>query len=467
MKNFAKMLFVAILGGGITLGAYHYFEEEAFTTTTTTTISNPISTLPVTYKGGPISGTNVDFTEAADRTVHAVVHVKNVQIARRPRNMQEYYHGGGEMEKGLAGTGSGVIISQDGYIVTNNHVIDGASELEVTTNNNQTYTAKVVGSDPKADIALLKIDADEELPYLPFGDSEATRLGEWVLAVGNPFNLTSTVTAGIISAKARDIDEFDGNPQSFIQTDAAINPGNSGGALVNINGELIGINTAITSQTGTYVGYAFAVPSNLARKIVEDIMEYGNVQQGILGVAGAPINPAVAQKFETSESQGFYVNSIEPGSGAEKAGLKKGDIIKAVDGKEITKFADLSGYLNTKRPDDVVKVEILRNGDLKTITVTLYKLNTYKIGRLGIEVKDIATKELEPYGIKSGVVINDVTREDLARYELKGVVINEIDGESVKNVDQVQKLLKKKGDSDPMSITFVWPDGKQQQIIFQ
>ncbi len=465
MKNFAKMLFVAILGGGITLGAYHYFEEEAFTTTTT--ISNPISTLPVTYKGGPISGTNVDFTEAADRTVHAVVHVKNVQIARRPRNMQEYYHGGGEMEKGLAGTGSGVIISQDGYIVTNNHVIDGASELEVTTNNNQTYTAKVVGSDPKADIALLKIDADEELPYLPFGDSEATRLGEWVLAVGNPFNLTSTVTAGIISAKARDIDEFDGNPQSFIQTDAAINPGNSGGALVNINGELIGINTAITSQTGTYVGYAFAVPSNLARKIVEDIMEYGNVQQGILGVAGAPINPAVAQKFETSESQGFYVNSIEPGSGAEKAGLKKGDIIKAVDGKEITKFADLSGYLNTKRPDDVVKVEILRNGDLKTIPVTLYKLNTYKIGRLGIEVKDIATKELEPYGIKSGVVINDVTREDLARYELKGVVINEIDGESVKNVDQVQKLLKKKGDSDPMSITFVWPDGKQQQIIFQ
>jgi Do/DeqQ family serine protease len=464
MKNFAKMLLVAILGGGISLGAYHYFEEEAFTTTT---ISNPVSTLPVTYKGGPIGGTNVDFTEAADRTVHAVVHVKNVQIARHPRNMMEYYHGGGEMEKGLAGTGSGVIISQDGYIVTNNHVIDGASELEVTMNNNQTYTAKVVGSDPKADIALLKIDADQELPYLPFGDSEATRLGEWVLAVGNPFNLTSTVTAGIISAKARDIDESDTNPQSFIQTDAAINPGNSGGALVNINGELIGINTAITSQTGSYVGYSFAVPSNLARKIVEDIMEYGNVQQGILGVAGAPINPAVAQQIETSESQGFYVNSVEPGSGAEIAGLKEGDVIKAVDGKEITKFADLSGYLNTKRPEDVVEVKLMRDGDLKTVPVTLYKLNTYKIAKLGVEVKDIANKELKPYGINSGVVINNVTREDLARYELKGVVINKIDGESVKNIEQVRKLLKKKGDSEPMSISFVWPDGKQQQIIFQ
>lgn len=215
------------------------------------------------------------------------------------------------------------------------------------------------------------------------------------------------------------------------------------------------------------MGYSFAVPSNLARKIVEDIMEYGNVQQGILGVAGAPINPAVAQQIETSESQGFYVNSVEPGSGAEKAGLKEGDVIKAVDGKEITKFSDLSGYLNTKRPDDVVEVKLMRDGDLKTVPVTLYKLNTYKIAKLGVEVKDIANKELKPYGINSGVVINNVTREDLARYELKGVVINKIDGESVKNIDQVQKLLKKKGDSEPMSISFVWPDGKQQQIIFQ
>ncbi|WP_031429060.1 trypsin-like peptidase domain-containing protein [Flavimarina sp. Hel_I_48] len=465
MKNFAKMLFVAILGGATSLGTYHYFEDGKVPFTTIE--SQPITTLPVTFKGGPLSSTNADFTEAADRTVHAVVHVKNVQVARRPRNMQEYFHGGGEIEKGLAGTGSGVVISQDGYIVTNNHVIDGASELEVTMNDNQTYTAKVIGADPKADIALLKIEAEEDLPYLPFGDSEATRLGEWVLAVGNPFNLTSTVTAGIISAKARDLGEFSGNPSSFIQTDAAINPGNSGGALVNINGELIGINTAITSQTGSYVGYAFAVPSNLARKIVEDIMEYGNVQRGILGVSGTQLNPTVAEQIEISESQGFYVGGVEPGSGAEKAGLKKGDIIKKVDEKQITKFADLSGYLNTKRPDDKVQVEFLRDGKLKTLLVTLYKLSTYKIEKLGVEVKDIAREQLKDYDVSNGVVINNVTREDLARYDLKGVLISEIDGESVKNIEQIQRFLKEKSDSEPISITFVWPGGEQKQIIFQ
>ncbi|KKK86688.1 hypothetical protein LCGC14_2760750, partial [marine sediment metagenome] len=192
-----------------------------------------------------------------------------------------------------------------------------------------------------------------------------------------------------------------------------------------------------------------------------------NVQRGILGVSGAPINPAVAKQIETSESQGFYVKSIEPGSGAEKAGLKNGDIIKKVDGKAITKFADLSGYLNTKRPEDVVQVQVLRDGDLKSLPVTLYKLSTYKINKLGVEVKDIAKADLEDYGVKSGVVINDVTREDLERYDLKGVVISKIDDEPVKNIDQVQKLLTKKGNTDPMSITFVWPGGKQQQIIFQ
>ncbi len=268
MKKFASLLIVAILGGAVTLGSYKLLEDQPILETTSTTTQN---FNPVNYNGTPITSTNADFTEAADRTVHAVVHVKNVQISRQPRTMQDFFNGGGEMRKGLVGAGSGVIISADGYIVTNNHVIDGVAELEVSLNDNRTFKAEVIGTDPKADIALLKIDAESDLPYLPFGNSDNVNLGEWVLAVGNPFNLTSTVTAGIISAKARDINEFDANPQSFIQTDAAINPGNSGGALVNINGELIGINTAITSQTGSYVGYAFAVPSNNARKIVEDI----------------------------------------------------------------------------------------------------------------------------------------------------------------------------------------------------
>ena len=205
----------------------------------------------------------------------------------------EFFHGGGK-PRAMIGSGSGVIISPDGYIITNNHVIAKASQLEVTLNNNKTYEAELIGTDPKTDIALIKIDGTKDLPYIPFGDSNHLKIGEWVLAVGNPFNLTSTVTAGIVSAKARDLNEFDGNPQSFIQTDAAVNKGNSGGALVNTRGELVGINTAITSETGAYVGYSFAVPSNNARKVVEDIMEYGNVQRGILGIQGGNLNSKIA-----------------------------------------------------------------------------------------------------------------------------------------------------------------------------
>src|SRR5690606_6315578 len=284
-------------------------------------------------------GLNPDFTEAARRSVNAVVHVKNVTITRSPftRPMQA-----------LQGTGSGVIVSPDGYIVTNNHVIQNASSLQVTLNNNETYTAEVIGSHPQSDIALLKIDPENELEYLPFGNSNNAQVGEWVLAVGNPFNLTSTVTAGIISAKSRNLGINPSEISSFIQTDAAVNPGNSGGALVNVRGELIGINTAITSQTGTYVGYAFAVPSNNARKIVEDIMEYGDVQQGILGIIGGN----VPQELEVS--QGVYVSEVTPGSGAAEAGLRQNDVIVQIDNVEINKFADLTGYINSKRPDDVV-----------------------------------------------------------------------------------------------------------------
>ena len=246
-----------------------------------------------------------------------------------------------------------MIITPDGYIVTNNHVIDGASEIEVTLNNNKTYKAEVIGSDPISDIALIKVDAEEDLEYIPFGDSDNMQIGEWVLAVGNPFNLKSTVTAGIISAKARDLNMRDNSPQSFIQTDAAINPGNSGGALVNINGELIGINTAISSPSGSYIGYAFAVPSNNARKIVEDIMEFGDVQQGILGIRGLSITQGIPG-MELQESQGVFVSEVTPGSGAKNQVFVKQDIIRKIDNIEINKFADLTGYINSKRPGDEV-----------------------------------------------------------------------------------------------------------------
>jgi Do/DeqQ family serine protease len=264
----------------------------------------------------------------------------------------------GDREQTQIGTGSGVIITEDGYIVTNNHVIQDATELEVTLNNNKSYQAKLVGTDSKMDIALLKIDADEKLPYTVFGDSDEIKVGEWVLAVGNPYNLNSTVTAGIVSAKARNL--ANDGIQSFIQTDAAVNPGNSGGALVNTRGELIGINTMISSPTGSYAGYSFAVPSNITRKIIEDLMQFGNVQRGVLGIEGGEMNSNYAKEIGVKETQGFYINKVTKNSGAEKAGLQKGDIIVQLDDKKINGFAELTAYINTKRPNDVVQVRIIR-----------------------------------------------------------------------------------------------------------
>ena len=463
MKKFASLLIVAILGGAITLGAYKFIEDEHVLTTATTSTPN---FSPVSYNGTPVTSTNADFTEAADRTVHAVVHVKNVQISRKPRSMQEYLLGGGELRKGLVGAGSGVIISADGYIVTNNHVIDGATELEVSLNDNRTFKAEVIGSDPNADIALLKIDADEDLPYLPFGDSDNVRLGEWVLAVGNPFNLTSTVTAGIISAKARDIDQYDRNPQSFIQTDAAINPGNSGGALVNINGELIGINTAITSQTGSYVGYAFAVPSNNARKIVEDILEYGDVQRGILGIKPIGINANFASQYDLETSEGVYVGSVDPNTGAAEAGLKEGDIIVKVDDTKISKISDLTGYLGAQRPGDVVEVSYTRNGELYTTPVKLTKYVTYIIEKPGLEVIEASKEVLQENGVKNGVIISQATNKQLQRYNLSGIIITAIDDQKVNSVEDVKRIISEKDPREPISINFASKNGENKQIIF-
>ncbi len=463
MKKFASLLIVAILGGTITLGAYKFLEDEPILATTTTTTPN---FNPVNYKGAPITSTNADFTEAADRTVHAVVHVKNVQISRQPRTIQDFFSGGGEMRKGLVGAGSGVIISADGYIVTNNHVIDGASELEVSLNDNRTFKAEVIGSDPNADIALIKIDADEDLPYLPFGDSDNIRLGEWALAVGNPFNLTSTVTAGIISAKARNIDPTERNPQSYIQTDAAINPGNSGGALVNINGELIGINTVIFSQTGSYVGYAFAVPSNNARKIVEDILEYGDVQRGILGIGGDDINAMIASKLDIDLSEGVYIGRVEPETGAAKAGLREGDVIVQVDDIKIKKFSDLTRYIGAKRPNDVVEVTFIRDNETRTVPVTLTKFSTFIIEKPGLEIKEASKEALKENGVKNGVVITRATNEQLQRYNLSGIVITAIDDQKVNSVEEVKRIIAKKDPREPISINFASKNGESKQIIF-
>jgi S1-C subfamily serine protease len=313
-----------------------------------------------------------DLTFAASKSIDAVVHVKNTSIVEDNDSWAlQFFYGDDSRKK--VGTGSGVIISPDGYIVTNYHVIENSSEVIVTTNDNKEYEAVIIGFDEIYDIAVLKIDSDKSLDYIFFGDSDSTLIGEWVLAVGNPYNLNSTVTAGIISSKSRDLNEYDQKNQSFIQTDAAVNFGNSGGALVNIEGELIGINTLIQSMTGGYVGYSFAVPSNTVRKIFEDLLEYGDVQKGLLGVRGVALNSPYSRQLNISETEGFYIDEIEVGFGADSAGLKKGDIIKSIDGFKINRFSDLSGYLSSKRPGDKVEVKYVRDNKSKTTTVVLKK----------------------------------------------------------------------------------------------
>lgn len=313
-----------------------------------------------------------DLTFAASKSIDAVVHVKNTSIVEESDrwSLQFFY---GDDSKKKVGTGSGVIISPDGYIITNYHVIENSTEVIVTTNDNKEYEAEIIGIDEVYDIAVLKINSDLNLDYVFFGDSDSTLVGEWVLAVGNPYNLNSTVTAGIISSKSRDLNEYDQKNQSFIQTDAAVNFGNSGGALVNTKGELIGINTLIQSMTGGYVGYSFAVPSNTVRKIFEDILEYGDVQKGLLGVRGVALNSPYSKQLNINETEGFYIDEIESGYGADLAGLTRGDIIKSIDGFKINRFSDLSGYLSSKRPGDKVKVKFVRDGKLETAEITLKK----------------------------------------------------------------------------------------------
>ena len=465
MKQTAKLILVALVAGATSLGGYIWLFEGTQEISVINESETP-SLVPTTYSTSSLAAEEIDFTAAAEKTVHAVVHVKNTTLSRQPANMMDLFFGGGS-PRAMVGTGSGVIISPDGYIITNNHVIDNATQLEVTLNNNKTFEAELIGTDPKTDIALIKIDSDEELPFVPFADSNSVRIGEWVLAVGNPFNLTSTVTAGIVSAKARDLNEFDRNPQSFIQTDAAVNRGNSGGALVNTQGQLIGINTAITSQTGAYIGYSFAVPSNTARKVVEDIMEYGNVQRGILGITGGSLNSESAKQLGVDETEGVYIAGVEKGSGADKSGLQQGDIIKEIDGLKIGKFSDLSGYLGSKRPNDVVDVKVLRSGRPKVIPVTLVKLEIYEIDTLGLEVRNTTDSVLQSRGIENGVIVSRTLSREMERYNLEGIVITHINDNQVDDIDDVKRIMNSQEYNDPVKITFVNQNGEVNSFIFR
>ncbi|PZX39757.1 Do/DeqQ family serine protease [Nonlabens dokdonensis] len=466
MKSFIKTLGIAILGGAVVLGSYKLFieEEPQQLTYQNTSLQEDIAPVQsVNYTEATTIG-GVDFTQAAEKTVHAVVHVKNKTVTRVRPSFFDLSRGRVPYREAI-GSGSGVIITEDGYIVTNNHVIENARELEVTLNNNKTYKAELIGTEPNSDIALLKIEADESLPYIVFGDSDQTKIGEWVLAVGNPFNLTSTVTAGIVSAKGRDLDTRDAVAQSFIQTDAAVNPGNSGGALVNTNGELVGINTAIASKTGSYVGYSFAVPSNNARKIINDIMEYGYVQKGMLGIKGGNLNGNIADELGIDESEGIVVAEVVEDSGAANAGLKEGDVITMIDNIKIKKFADLTGYVTSKNPGDKVVATVLSDGTIKDVTIELTKNNTVSIPTIDMDLRNLTKKDLKTYGVKQGVKIVRTIGE-LARYDMTDYIITKINDNTVSDIDDVQSILRNVDPNETLLIQMMNSNGEIERFRY-
>ena len=454
MKSFYKILTTAILSALITSYLFiNFFEVDKVDKI------NHTKPVPTTYSYNTSLQSltpPTDFIEAASKSIDAVVHVKNTSNRSSFSALDLFFNR--RLPENSIGTGSGVIVSPDGYIITNNHVIENANKIEVTTNDNKVYTATLVGTDPSTDIAVLKINVETDLPYLFFGNSENTRIGEWVLAVGNPFNLTSTVTAGIISAKSRDLNENDSENQSFIQTDAAVNMGNSGGALVNTNGELIGINTAITSMSGGFVGYSFAVPSNIARKIFEDILEFGNVQKGLLGVSGRGLNAEYAEFLSISETEGFYVAGIEDGMGAKEAGIKTGDIIVKVDEVQIKSFSDLTGYLGSKRPNEKVEVTYLRNSKKNKVSVTLKKLSIAEI--YGMKLKNLNESEMNELDLSFGV---KVIESDNSDYPIEnGTIILKINGFEIKNIDDLKKIKNKIS-----SVTIITNEGIRERILFR
>ncbi|ANW96135.1 serine protease [Wenyingzhuangia fucanilytica] len=437
MKQNIKLFIVALLGGFISLTLYNTLispEKEQVNQTETQAVNH----FPVYTNNSKLVAAEsaVDFTTAAEATVNAVVHVTNTSVGVQQDPLAQLFfgqgYGGREYKK--VGTGSGVLISPDGYIITNNHVIDNATDLEIVLNNKERYKAELIGTDKATDIALLKIDA-QDLHYITFGDSDATKIGEWALAVGNPYNLTSTVTAGIISAKGRDLG---GNNriESYIQTDAAVNPGNSGGALVNTRGELIGINTAISSQTGSFVGYSFAVPSNIAKRVVEDLMENGMVKRAVLGVS------IDAEK----DVNGVYVSDVSKDTGADKAGIEKGDVITKVNNVAIHKFADLVGQLTAKRPGEEVIVTVDRDGSEKTLKVKLSEINDLITEAFGIQFGTLSDAHKKKLEVNGGLLVKKINNNDLQKLGIRpGYVIlsiNNINVDALSDVDKVKSMVK-------------------------
>ena len=401
-----------------------------------------------------------DFTYAAESAVDAVVYVKvkaKEAAQEMPSSIFDFFFGmpqqGAPRQRERVGSGSGVIIHEVGYIVTNNHVIDGATEIEVTLNNNEKYSAVLVGTDPATDVALLKVEA-KGLPFIPFADSDKLRLGEWVIAIGSPYDLRSTITAGIVSAKGRSMPNYTGEfkIESFIQTDAAVNPGNSGGALVDKAGRLVGINTAIISQTGSYTGYSFAVPSNIVKKIVYDLIDFGSVKRAMLGITMQPIDDKIAEELKLSSRNGVYIVEVLKNSAADKAGLKKGDVLVAVDSVKITTPSSVQEVVSRFSPGDKAELTVIRDGKEKTFEV-VFKGTAQENGTVaddgsvafyGSALKAADKETLEKFGLKNGVQIVELGAGKLKDAgAVEGFIILYVNDQPVKTPQEVVEIVKK------------------------
>lgn len=474
-KNLLIVFTASIFSAAAAIGGYKALEGEKVSETITIQAEQPVRYAHF-YDGktvaAPLAG-SLDFTQAAKISTPGVVHVTSTAKAQKggPQFYSpfDFFGGGGYEPQPRKASGSGVIISPDGYIVTNNHVISGSSEVVVVLNNKQKYVAQIVGTDPSTDIALLKIDA-AQLDYLPFANSDSVLVGQWVLAVGNPFNLESTVTAGIVSAKGRAINILEDNAaiESFIQTDAAVNPGNSGGALVDLSGQLIGVNTAIASPTGTFAGYSFAVPSNLVRKVVGDLKEYGIVQRGFLGVTIRNVDIEQMKELKLPDATGIYINDIMPGSAADDAGLKPGDVIRTINGMSMITTAHLQETVAQYSPGDKLSVQYIRGGKVGTTTVTLKnknqglellsKANLEVDDLLGVSFEELTDSEKRKLGIKSGVKVKKIGDGAIKKYTdmRDGFVITHIDREPITSQKKLVEVLKSK--KGGVMVEGVYPD---------
>jgi serine protease Do len=481
MKKILSTLLIAAIGGTSAIYIQQkFFKEGSFSSTT-------VASMPVRFvSSGSVPMNAPDFTQAAEASVNAVVHIKTRVEEKYDQLNYDPFHQffyGQPQQRIQQGSGSGVIIDKNGYIVTNNHVIDGASEIQVVLNDKRTYSAELVGADPQTDLALLKIK-EKDLPIMPYGNSDNVKVGEWCLAVGNPFNLNSTVTAGIISAKGRNINILENDPsrgmfpiESFIQTDAAVNPGNSGGALVSTTGELIGINSAIASQNGAYIGYSFAIPVNIVKKVVADLAELGVVQRAFIGVSIHDIDSKFAEEKGLKNLNGVYVSGLSENGSAEQAGVEIGDVITKVEEIDVKNVAELQEQVGKYRPGDKIKVSLVRSGKEMNLPVVLKN----KEGNVGIVKKE---KPAEKPIFTLGAAFEQVTKEEMTRLKIsngvrisklqngkmaaagirEGFIVTSIDKKKVNNIDDVESALKNK--QGGVLIEGIYPNGMRAYYGF-